>query len=333
MRQKTRENTTSQEKAFEQRFDAQWGHQYIEIEIAGKKETVRYIDLTPDIRCSDTPVLLVLGWARTPKSYKGLIGEIFMGHTTEGEIALGGRRVLAVEYPRSTLSSDGKLPTQEQKAMTLLSFIQKINLETVDMVAHSEGGINAIRAAQISPSTFRNFVLVGSGGYAHMGIMSLLKKRMRVTNVSKMTPHTSQDHKGVTIHESDTYQPTTSDIEQAKEYRRITAVDVVRTIRRNPVRALAESLQALQIMIPETLRMLKKTGHHILLVHGVNDHVISINDLLTHISKEHVDGIIVTEGDHADPTLYPKQYGPILTKALTTLEKKSIAEELSKQTQ
>ncbi len=78
-----------------------------------------------------------------------------------------GFRVISVAHPRQ----DFKLITKNnisklefQKAEIILSVFDFLNLEKVNVVAHSEGAINAVIAAHISPIIFENILLVGPGG-------------------------------------------------------------------------------------------------------------------------------------------------------------------------
>jgi pimeloyl-ACP methyl ester carboxylesterase len=59
---------------------------------------------------------------------------------------------------------EGDNPEVAQKANTLLKVVEQMGAEKVDVIAHSEGALNAILAAKLYPEKFRNIVLVAPAG-------------------------------------------------------------------------------------------------------------------------------------------------------------------------
>ncbi len=126
-----------------------------QIDFHGKK--ISFVDVIPPVQKSPHPIFIAPGWGETPKTFKDLMNLLFDA----------GFRVISVAHPRQ----DFKLITKNnisklefQKAEIILSVFDFLNLEKVNVVAHSEGAINAVLAAHTSPMIFEGLLLVGPGG-------------------------------------------------------------------------------------------------------------------------------------------------------------------------
>lgn len=121
---------------------------------AGK---VRVIDKTPGEVADQTPVLYAPGW----------MGTLLRAENTLEAIVSHKRRAVTVQYMRESgkAESDGKNRKIElQKAGILDGVIDAKQLGRVDVIAHSEGAVNALIAACAHPEKFRNIVLMNPAG-------------------------------------------------------------------------------------------------------------------------------------------------------------------------
>lgn len=124
------------------------------VESFGGKAKV--VDIKPESPVSDVPLLVAGGWAVGSKSYRQ-VGE---------EIAANGRRAILIDHARF-----GQVPEQPDyppeilhKANTLLAVLDELSIDRTDVVAHSEGALNAVLAAMQQPKRFRNLILVAPAG-------------------------------------------------------------------------------------------------------------------------------------------------------------------------
>jgi pimeloyl-ACP methyl ester carboxylesterase len=308
----TKEN--SSRALFDKQFSEQWEQQKLEIE----GERVRYIDMVPESVTSETPVLFVPGWGRTAYSYKDLLYELYQD----------GRRIISVEYPRwSSGNQSEDLPAQQRKAEVLLLFIKQRHSSGVDVLAHSEGGINTILAAEKEGALFRNFVLVDSGGYAAMSFTELLRNRIK--NILPQGANSSNFHKTpetgreeVVDYSGDFFKSDEA-VSLAKKRKKDVMKDVLYASQ-NPVRITSEAIGSLRVEIPEKLQMLKEQGHEISLIHGVNDAVVPITDVMENVDSKMITGVYTVRGGHSDMALYPETYGIVAKTAIQALEQKSL---------
>ena len=125
---------------------------------------IEIVDVTPEKLAKETPVLFAPGWGETQETFKDSLKEMF-------EL---GRRVLSLSHAReggdkedikeNVVEATEKFadyPADElRKAITLLAVLAEKGIEKIDVVAHSEGAINAVIAAALHPEKIRNMVLV-----------------------------------------------------------------------------------------------------------------------------------------------------------------------------
>lgn len=111
----------------------------------------------PDRLKSDVPVLVAPGFS---EDYQVLERPI-------AELVHSGRKVISFEHPRwggIAPPDSGESKLLLRKSLTLLSILEQKGVSQADVVAHSEGALHAVRAAQLAPERFRNLVLVNPAG-------------------------------------------------------------------------------------------------------------------------------------------------------------------------
>lgn len=121
------------------------------------KGRVRVIDKTPEEVVDETPVLYAPGW----------MGTLLRAENTMDAIVSHKRRAVTVQYMRESgkVEPDRKNRKIElQKAGMLDGVIDAKQLGRVDVIAHSEGAVNALIAACAAPEKFRNIVLMNPAG-------------------------------------------------------------------------------------------------------------------------------------------------------------------------
>ncbi|MEK7133642.1 MAG: alpha/beta fold hydrolase [Patescibacteria group bacterium] len=123
--------------------------------------TSEVVDISPENPKTDVPVLLAPAWACSINVYKPAIETL----------ASKGRRVISLNHARNRRDSsfDEKLLDQYSaaeltKAFNFLDVLDQKKIEKVDVIAHSEGCLNAVIAATLRPDKFRNLVLFAPAG-------------------------------------------------------------------------------------------------------------------------------------------------------------------------
>ena len=204
---------------------------------------VKVIDILPERFSDSTPIMLAPGWSEDPSAYKDSI------KLMSGE----GRRVLSVRYPwRVSKAEDSGFPQVElQKAKLLLDVLHAKGIRRADVIAHSEGAINALIAAMIEPSMFRNITLDKPAGLSGKGskiglinrFLSLMKQE------TKLRPWLSTDPNAALA----------------------SGLRVARYIAENPMKVLKELDVLTSYEITELMRDLKGRGIMISVIAGVDD--------------------------------------------------------------
>jgi pimeloyl-ACP methyl ester carboxylesterase len=103
------------------------------------------------------PVLIAGGWSEGTQSLRDTAQVVFED----------GREVILVDHARDggpAADDTDYNPELAHKARTLLNVLDDAGAERVDVIAHSEGSLNVVLAAQTQPERFRNIVLVAPAG-------------------------------------------------------------------------------------------------------------------------------------------------------------------------
>src|SRR3989344_3932655 len=122
--------------------------------VAGDLEV---IDLVPETLKDEVPILIIPGWGETPATHKD----------TLNTIANLGRRAIAIKVSRwgGVETQDRYQQSEYNKARALIDTLNKKEIKTADIIAHSEGALSAIIAAEIlaeerQPKRIRSIVFV-----------------------------------------------------------------------------------------------------------------------------------------------------------------------------
>lgn len=128
-------------------------------EIETEYGPIKVVDIATTFENEDaTPILLSCGWSETLESIKETI--FYIAETS-------GRRVIAVDYTALTYghpTASGLPRSAQAKAVAFLTLFKKKDIPIIDAIAHSEGAINIIAAAEMSPVSFRKITLIAPAG-------------------------------------------------------------------------------------------------------------------------------------------------------------------------
>ena len=287
------------EKELGNSFEEQFSRKE-EIEILGGK--IDAVDIRPEILKTAVPTLFAPGWGGTPETYKDTIEALCEKN----------RRVLSLAHARK--GGDEKLAPDEiqkeypadelRKALALLKILEEKNIDKVDAVAHSEGGINAAIAASLAPEKFRNIIFVNAGGLIGPDKFPKLAGRFVFGVIQEALK---------TIFNKDKL----GKVRLQRAFK-----ENLNYIAKNPLRALKESIV---ISNTETYGMLKNLhdkGIRIAVVGGVDDPVFPVDKMQEILKEGWLDGFVSVKGGHGEIILHPEKYVGVVDELLDNLEKK-----------
>lgn len=272
-------------------------------------------DIHPIGEEKEVPVLFVCGWGKTPRTYEDGIYEYVKA----------GRRVLAFSSPAEEAESDNVRTdaypaAQVHHANAILTLIAAKDLSKVDVIAHSEGCINAAIAAEVAPDLFRHFVLVAPP--------DLTEKESRLDIIMQASRNDRGLRKGLDVMGTKNAAGLLTEEEKeqyAKEAERYvrSKEDASSWLReRGYIKGLWESTNS--VVTSHILRDLKAAGGHgISIVSGVDDEMVSMKKLQTQDASDlGIDGFYSVRGGHSNIYRQPEQFAYLAAHALGALEEK-----------
>jgi len=300
------ENNVSGENSFEAQFENKE-----ELELAGGKAEV--VDISPDTPKTEIPVFLAPSWGCTTEVYKPALKEL-VDHD---------RRTISLDHPRiggdmkiSEEEAVEKYPTEElRKALNILGVMEQKGVDKVDVIAHSEGAINAAIAAMIHPEKFRNMVLFAPAGMIGEDTFTRLLKGFAGQSKRADTLKGTGDEEGrgwKDIEITETEKQVASDA----------ATGVLKYFAKNPLRSIRETMDISKSQIHEMLRYLHEKGIGIVVMSGVDDPVFPMDKMQEIAKYDMLDGFLSLRGGHGEIGNHPELYMAAAEKMLTALEEK-----------
>lgn len=226
-------------------------------EVESEGGIVKYVDISSEHLSDKVPILLAGGWSVGRRGYRSVAEKIYDED----------RRVLLIDHARSGQAESGdKKHAKEalQKAHSLLAVMDDAGIEKADVIAHSEGAVNAVLAALEKPDRFRSIILVAPAGMIGKDTVSELLKRFAPKQARSLTK------------------------DFVENPRAASAVNIFggAYIAANPKKSLRE-LQALtELQIDRILQILREKGIKIGLIQSKQDPVFPHQRIAEHISIE-----------------------------------------------
>ncbi len=271
-----------------------------EIEVLGEK--IGVVDIIPEKPKSDVPVLIAPGWGENQDVFMDSLKTLFsrnkralsLTHSRRGGNAEAEDGELKDKYPADKL----------RKAMALLKAIEEKNIEKVDVIAHSEGGINTAIAASIKPEKFRNIVFVNSAGMIGKDNFPKLAGRFSMSLIKDAAKFLLGGDK-----------KTNDRLMRAGK-------ETAKYIGQNPLRAVNEAINITKSEIQNMLKDLKGKGIGIGVINGVDDPVFPMDKMQKILKPNQLDGFISVKGGHNEIYANPERYTVLADEMLDSLEKK-----------
>jgi len=246
--------------------------------------SISFIDVVPAILKNNTPIFIAPGWGETPKTFKELIKLLFEA----------GFRVISVSHPRQDfrlITKNNISRLEFQKAEIILSIFEYLKIEKVNVVAHSEGAINAVIAAHTTSNLFKIILLVGPGGLVdNEGFFEL---------VSRFIGNMIQGGGKV----------FTDSVARRHLFRSV--METFKYFLMNPVMGLLEGSAISRTYLHDFLIDLHRNNVTIGIIHGTEDIVFPLKKMKKLIDLPWIrfDSI---KGDHNDICEHPKNYASII---------------------
>ena len=259
------------------------------LELYGGK--VEIIDICPENKKYEIPVVVAPGWAATPEVFKDNI-------LTLAEL---GRRTISINSSHGieTEKIENFPDAELRKAAALIRTLEEKNINKVDAIGHSEAGIYLTLAATLYPEKFRNIILVDPGGMIGKDNIARLSVDFSL-DIIKQTIRSIKDRRLI--------KPILKAFWEAGK-----------PIGFHPVRAFREVLAISDFQIHELLRGLKEKGIGLSIIHAVDDKAFPMDKVQKIAKTDQLDGFYSVKGTHNEFYLKAKEYTQLADKALTDL--------------
>lgn len=267
------------------------------------KGKIEIIDLDPQDKKAETPLIIIPGWAATAEVHKEN-SQIFSEEL--------GRRTITISAPHGieAVPQEGIPLAELRKAAAITKVIEAKGIEKVDVVAHSEGALFTTIAAAQNPEKFRSITYFAPAGLIGGDTFWKLISRFGYDLLQQW-----RDRKKSPERES---KINTALIEALKTFK-------------NPKMLLDEVRAIANLQIQKNLRELRQHGVKIIIVHPVGDKAFPMERMQEIVDGGMVDGFI-SAGDvkktgevaetHNAWYLTPRQYTLAVDSILRSIEGK-----------
>lgn len=261
-----------------------------------QKRPVQIVDIRPRHLKTQTAVFVAPGWGTTPSVYRDAILAL----------AMTGRRVVAAATFPEVLRgislpnlSRPHFPSIEwKKADMVIAILKAKKIECVDVVGHSESTVILSLAAYKHPPRFRNLILINPVSIAAQQTKKLLMWRaMKEFFVMRKTHATATHIRNAFWTHAQIW-------------------------RANPKMHWSSISAFFKPKLPGVLRELKKRGHGISVIHGVDDKLFPVEEVAKKLNLHMIDAFYPVDGAHSDLHLDPEPVIKVVDFALDELEKK-----------
>ena len=259
---------------------------------------VEVVDIVPNVQKFKVPVILGVGWGGRSNAYKNNV--LFLAKTGRRTIIIDA--IHGIDY-KMTSEDDNDLPAAElRKAVALINVLDNKNINKVDAIGYSEGGIYVTLAALLHPEKFRSLVLVNPGGM----IGKDGEARLTAGFLQDLVKHFIKS------------------IGNKEHLRRFAAFygGMFKSAISDIIKAVHEISAISDSQIQEFLHKLKNKGIGISIIHSVDDHAFPMDRMKKITKPKHVDNFYSVKGSHGDFVIQAERYTAIVERALNDLENK-----------
>jgi len=263
---------------------------------------LKVTDIAPENLKDQVPVIILPGWGETPATHKDS-AEI---------VAKEGRRAITFQVPRigGAEKQDEHHQSEYNKARALIDTLNKKEIKQVDIIAHSEGALSAIIAAEIfaqerQPQRIRNIVFVEPVGLIGRDNLAKLVGRwgaMMTKDIGRFVKGSLKD-KG----------------NMARAFN-----EANRYVVSNPIKTVSEARQISSSDIYDSLTHLRELGIQTSVIHAVDDSLFPMEKVMETVKEKggmDTAGFYSVKGDHREISIHPEKYASLAVNALNDLAK------------
>ena len=256
--------------------------------------TLEFSDIQPKKLKTLVPTIILPGWGETYRTFEEV----------SKAVANTNRRVISISHSREdTLASireeetvaNESLHEELQKAHSIIEIIRTLEVDQVDVVAHSEGAINATIAASIEPAMFRSIILVTPAGFMREDSFLRLAVRYAIDLKNRLLL-SMNDHNG----------RIARSVDETFEY-----------LRSNVIKSLKEGREIASVHLQGLISKLESHGIPIVILHAINDQVFPIKNIQALIQGDYVRAFYPLEGGHNGIYRRPQKYAKVIDTALS----------------
>ena len=238
----------------------------------------------------DIPILIAPGWSETCASLKPLA--TCLRDTLR-------RNIITLTHPRTgaSISKNKKYPQEEwRKANNLKNLLEQEGITKVDVIAHSEGGINSVIAATEFPEYFRQLALITPAGLIGEDSIPELGIRFLTEIINARLLNKS---------EQESILPFSHFSKESFKY-----------VKGAPIRATKEIAAIANFQTPNLIQQLIKQEINISLIYTDEDKVFPANKIEQATEDIEFKKKLHIAGKHFDVCLYPQNYVELIRECL-----------------
>ena len=263
---------------------------------------VEVYDIKPEknIQKEKIPIFFAQGWATSIETYKDdLI-----------ELSKLGRRTIFVDAPHGVeIKGENKIldknyPVAElRKVNAFFSVLDNKNIDKVDVVAHSEGGIYISIAAMMKPEKFRNIIFVDPAGLIGKDNFLSLAKRFNKEILNTF------------INEF---------INKSSGYKKVSLGEIIKYTKglTDPIKAIEEAEAISKTDIINMLKEIKNKGIGVAVLSAADDKIFPMDKIQKNLNSNMVDGFYSLRGGHNEIIFRPVEYSALINDIFKKLEDK-----------
>lgn len=257
-------------------------HEIQSIQLYG--QTYRYIDT--GLPGEQEPVLIAPGWNQTIEVWLPAIDEL----------STLGKRVVMIEAPHGITPEQTELPKQLQhiptimiqKAQAHIALLIHLHIKQVDIIAQSQGGIDALVATLLDPKRIHNTILFNPAGMVGPDKLPFLLGRFTLEAIRDILTHFKHS---------------------SKYSRERINQKIVLEMLKHPVKS-TESAQAItEIRLEQLIELIREQcDSQIVCIAGSDDTLFPIEKMRTRASLQTLGGFLTVKGNHVDIFRRPSIY-------------------------
>ena len=247
-------------------------------------QTFRYIDTGENT--NSVPLIIVAGWNQTIEVWKDAIEEL----------EKLGKRVVMIEAPHgitgNTTTYDEPINSipliMIQKAQAHIALLEHLKITRVDVIAQSQGGIDALVATLLKPKVFHNIIIFNPAGMVGADQLPFLLGRFTLEAMRDILTHAKQ---------------LPGDMRNKINQR------IAFQALKHPFKSTRSAHAITKIRLEQLIELIRvKCQSQIVCIAGEDDTLFPIDKMRTQASLKSLGGFLTVKGNHVAIFRHPAIY-------------------------